>query len=99
VRELGHEIAHFYDLVKEKTILWTTKQLPLRAKSTWNKSTSLISELGNQYLEKIRDTKLLKSKKDGISEFFKNINEVKKGQGSIEEPWPEGFQDEEEEVK
>ena len=46
----------------------------------------------------MRDSKLLK-KSDGISEFFKNMSNIEKGNGEIHDNYDDGSQNVEEEVK
>ena len=82
LRAMHHMSLHFYSGGKEKIYFWVTKQLPMRAKNSWNKFVTYIREAGEKYGGDMRNTKLLK-KSEGISEFFKNISELEKGSGEI----------------
>lgn len=96
-RELSHDVAHLYSEFRGWLEFFVKKQLPLRTKSTLNKSQVFIKEQSDKYLELIRDSKLLR-KSDGISEFFKNVSSVEKGNGEID-GYSEAFQEEDSEVK
>jgi len=97
VRNLSHRAAHEYTELREKAEFFVKKQLPMYSKSLLNKSQTLVQEKSAKYLELIRDSKLLK-KSDGISEFFKNVSKVERGNGEID-GYSEAFQDKESEVK
>lgn len=97
VRDFSHKAAHNYAEFRERAEFFIKKQLPLHSRSMINKSHSLVQEKSAKYLELIRDSKLLK-KSDGISEFFKTIGDVEKGNGEID-GYSEAFQEEESEVK
>jgi hypothetical protein len=81
VREMSHSTAELYSDFKEHAAHFVSKQLPLHAKSFYNKSEVYLKERIEYYIGNIRGSKLLK-KSDGISEFFKSI-EIEKGAGQI----------------
>ena len=83
VRDLSHRTAHEYAELRERAEFFIKKQLPMHSRSLLNKSQALAQEKSAKYLELIRDSKLLK-KSDGISEFFKNVSSVEKGNGEID---------------
>lgn len=83
VRELSHRLTQIYSEKKEEALHFLNKQLPLKLKSHWLKASAAAKEAGEQYLQKIRDARIIKRKKEGISEFFKSIDEVEKGSGEI----------------
>jgi hypothetical protein len=84
VRKIHHEALHFYSEGKDKYSFWLKKQLPLKLKSLSNRALSLIRERLQERFGDVRNSRLLK-RSDGISEFFKNISEVEKGGGEINE--------------
>lgn len=81
-RRLYHESIRSYSETKEKLLFLVEKQLPLRAKNLWNKSTTYLKDRVEKSLGDIRGSRLLK-KSDGLSEFFKNISDIEKGKGEI----------------
>ncbi|MSR87709.1 MAG: FAD-binding oxidoreductase [Candidatus Zambryskibacteria bacterium] len=87
-RELHIQTFHHYSVGKEKMYFWIRNQLPLRAKNWLNKSISYIQEILNKYAGNIRNSHLLK-RSDGISEFFKSIADIEKGNGKINETYEE----------
>lgn len=93
VRHLHNEILRQYSTAKEKSAFWVKKQLPLKVKSNLNKLHAYAKEKGVEYMGDMRDSRLIK-KSDGISEFFKNISEIEKGTGEINESLPEGLENE-----
>ena len=82
MRELHHQSVRFYSLGKEKTAFFVKKQLPMRSRNSLNKSLTTLREQAERFENLIRDSKLLR-KSDGISEFFKNMSTVEKGNGEI----------------
>lgn len=80
--EYRHGALHAYTVGKERADFWLRKQLPLRSKNWWYKLVSFVEERSNQYLGEMRDAKLFK-RSDGLSEFFKNISEIEKGNGEL----------------
>jgi hypothetical protein len=82
VRDIYHKLASFYSEGKEKLIFFVNKQLPLRTKNIFYKLLNFIKEKFEDTFGNIRNSRLLK-KSDGISEFYKNISEIEKGNGEI----------------
>jgi hypothetical protein len=93
IRELHGEALRKYSQTKDKSAFWIKKQLPLKLKSLVNKMQAYAKEKGEEYLGDMRDSRLIK-KSDGISEFFKNISEIEKGGGEINETLPEELREE-----
>ncbi len=83
VRNATLDFAHKYSEWKERGHIYLTNQLPLRSKNLLNKVTALLKERLQRHVGDIRGSKFLK-KKDGLSEYFKNISE-KQGEGRIDE--------------
>jgi len=78
IREYSHSSIHKYSLYKEKSEIFIKKQLPLQAKNTVNKAEAMIRDKFEKYVGNIRNTKFLSSRnKEGISEFFKNMDDLK----------------------
>jgi hypothetical protein len=82
VREIHHKALHHYSYGKDRFAFWFKKQMPLKIKSLWNHFLAYLEEKSVEYLGDVRNSRLLK-KSDGISEFFKNISEIEKGGGEI----------------
>ncbi len=82
VREIHHQALHHYSHSKDRFSFWFKKQMPLKLKSFWNRFLAYMQNKSVRYLGDVRNSRLLK-KSDGISEFFKNISEVEKGGGEI----------------
>jgi|SRR3989344_316665 len=82
IRGLYHKAVHFYSEGKEKISFFFKKQIPIHSKNFLNKLLSFLREKRAQYIDNMRNSKLLK-KSDGISEFFKNMSDVEKGNGEI----------------
>ncbi|MEX0932441.1 MAG: hypothetical protein WDZ61_00915 [Parcubacteria group bacterium] len=85
VRSWAHRSAHLYSEGKEKASFFLVKQLPIRTRNLWNKTSSQAGELGAVYLDKIRGARILKSTDEGLSDFFRNLSsreseEEKKGE-------------------
>jgi len=87
-RTIHHKSIHSYSIGKERLAFWLKKQLPMRSKNLWNKFQALVAQTADKYMGDIRNSRLLK-KPDGISEFFKNISEIEKGGGEINEVYLE----------
>ncbi|MDO8565376.1 MAG: hypothetical protein Q7R67_02035 [bacterium] len=87
-RALHHQAVRLYSEGKERADFLIKKQLPMRSRHTFNKLVTLLQEQSERYAGRMRDSKLLK-KSDGISEFFKNMSEVEKGAGEINEAYEE----------
>lgn len=82
LKELNHKLAEHYLKARDEIERFIKKTVRMRVKLSLNKFTSFIKERMDEYSESLRDTRLLK-KSDGLSEFFKSIKEVEKGQGEI----------------
>ena len=78
VRNATSEFAHKYSLWKERSHLYITNQLPLRAKNYFNKLSALAKERLEKHVGDIRGSKFLK-KSDGLSEYLKSISEKENG--------------------
>lgn len=83
VRELHNEAVRIYSTTKEKTAFLISRQIPRYSKSSLNKVLTKFEENMQVYLERLRDSKIIKKKDEGISEFFKSMSEVEKGGGEI----------------
>lgn len=94
VREISHRLAHKYVEGKEKLNFFFKKQLSLKTRSFINRSRVQVQEKIREYIGDIRNSRLLR-KNEGISEFLKNMSEVEKGNGQIDET----FENSEEEVR
>ncbi|MBX4206536.1 hypothetical protein KW784_02000 [Candidatus Parcubacteria bacterium] len=81
-RDLYHKGLHFYSEGKHKFLFFMKKQLPAKARIYANKGITKLKEVGEERFGNIRNSRLI-GKKEGISEFFKNISEVKKGAGEL----------------
>lgn len=81
-RKLYHTAVHLYSEGKEKTLLFFQKKIRMHLRNSLNKLISFLKEKKGQYINNMRNSKLLK-KPDGISEFFKNMSNVEKGNGEI----------------
>ena len=82
IRRLYHRIVYFYSVGKERILFLINKQIPIHSKNTFNKLLFFLKERRKQYIVSMRNSRLLK-KSDGISEFFKNMSEIEKGNGEI----------------
>lgn len=97
-RILSHELAHRYSEWKEKSHFFVKKQLPLHTRNFINKAQATTKERIEKYVGDIRGSRFLK-KSDGISEFFKNLEEKENGRIDDVLEHPEGSQTETSEVK
>lgn len=84
IRVWHHQVLHLYSESKEKILLVINKKIKLHSKNTFNKFVTYLNEKKERYETNMRNSRLLK-KSDGISEFFKSISDVEKGNGTIEE--------------
>jgi hypothetical protein len=84
LREFWHEVLRLYSEEKGEFFIRMRKQLPLKARSAWNRFAASVKEKSNERFGEMRNARLLK-KSDGLSEFFKNISEIEKG-GEIHDP-------------
>ena len=91
IREIYHRAVRFYCEGKEKALFFLNKRAPIHLKNLSNKSLTFLKEKKAQYLNNMRDSRLLK-KSDGISEFFKNMSDVEKGNGEINDVYEDSSQ-------
>ena len=98
IRGLYLKIVRLYSEGKEKISFFCKKQIPIHSKNSLNKLLIFIRKRREQYVVSMRDAKLLK-KSDGISEFFKNMSEIEKGNGEIHDSIERDFQDDKKEVR
>ncbi|MDO8590200.1 MAG: hypothetical protein Q7R69_02920 [bacterium] len=98
VRAIYHKVVHLYSEGKEKTSFLFHKQIPIHSRNSFNKLLVYLGEKREQYANNMRDSRLLK-KSDGISEFFKNISDIEKGNGEIHDVCEDGSQDDKKEVR
>ncbi|MDO8729158.1 MAG: hypothetical protein Q7K26_04735 [bacterium] len=82
IRRFYHHIIYYYSVGKEQILFLIKKQIPIHSKNAFNKLLTFLKEKKGQYIVSMRDSRLLR-KQDGISEFFKNISEIKKENGEI----------------
>jgi hypothetical protein len=82
IREIYHKTVHLYSEAKEKMAFLFKKQIPMHSRKFFNKSIAYLKAKREQYTHNMRNSKLLK-KSDGISEFFKNMSNIEKGNGEI----------------
>lgn len=87
VRSLHHKALHHYSHSKDRLAFWFRMQLPLKLKGFWNRFQYHIKARSSEYIGDVRGSRLLK-KSEGISEFFKNVSEIEKGAGEINEALP-----------
>ncbi len=97
-RNLYHRAVHYYSEGKEKAIFIFKRRIPLHSKNSSNKLLSYLVDKKAKYLNNMRNSRLLK-KSDGISEFFKNMSSIEKGNGEIHDVYEDGSQEVEKEVK
>jgi hypothetical protein len=98
IRKFYHTAVHLYSEGKEKTFFFFKKQIRMHSRNSLNKIISFLEEKRGQYIRNMRDSRLLK-KSDGISEFFKNMSEVEKGNGVIHDIYKDGSQNEKKELE
>ena len=98
IRDFHHKTALFYLDGKEKTSFILNRQIPIHSKNLSNKLVSFLKEKRERYTNNMRDSRLLR-KSDGMSEFFKNMSDLEKGNGEINDVYENGSQNVEEEVK
>lgn len=79
VRNVYQKATHHYSETKEKGRIFVTKQLPMHSKNLLNKAEILVKEKSEKYLGNIRNSHLLNNKKEGLSEFFKNLSDKENG--------------------
>ena len=98
IREFYHQTVRFYSEGKEKSLFFFKKHVPLHTKNSLNKLLTFLRKQMEQYIVNMRDSRLLK-KSDGISEFFKNMSDIEKGNGEINDVYDDGSQDDKKEVR
>lgn len=98
IRKYYHRIIHFYSSGKEKVSFSFKRQIPMHSKNSFNKIVSFLKEQKERHVNNIRDSKLLK-RPDGISEFFKNMSEIEKGNGEMNDVYEDSSQEDKKEVK
>ncbi len=84
IRDCHYKCLHLYSEGKERMLFFFNKQVSLHSRNIFNKLIAFLKEKREQYETNIRNSRLLK-KPDGISEFFKSISEVERGNGEINE--------------
>ncbi|MEK7461533.1 MAG: hypothetical protein AAB586_00465 [Patescibacteria group bacterium] len=94
IRKLYHQVVHLYSEGKERMLFLIHKQLPIYYRKSHNKLLTFTEKKREQYFISMRDSKLLK-KSDGISEFFKNISNIEKGNGEIHDIYEDDSLDDE----
>lgn len=83
-RTVHHDVLRYYSLGKEKVTFLVSKQLPRYSRSSINKVMARVEERLDKHFHNIRDSRLLK-KSESISDFFKTMSEVEKGEGELHE--------------
>src|SRR3989344_1997569 len=81
-RDFYHKAIHLYSEGKQRISFLFKRQIPIHSKNSFNKLISFIKEKRERYVNNMRDTRLLK-KSDGISEFIKNMSDIERGNGEI----------------
>ncbi|KKT95754.1 MAG: hypothetical protein UW97_C0022G0005 [Parcubacteria group bacterium GW2011_GWA2_45_15] len=97
IRGLYLKVVRLYSEGKERISFFYKKQIPIHSRNSLNKLLIFIRKRREQYAVSMRDAKLLK-KSDGISEFFKNMSELEKGNGEIHDSVGRDSQDNKKEV-
>lgn len=82
-QELQDRFLAMYLDSKEIVSLWVRKHLPFKARSLKNRTLAWSKESAKKVMGDLRDSRLLKKREDGMSEFFKNISDIEKGNGKI----------------
>lgn len=82
-RDLYHKSLRFYSEGKIKAVFFFKKQLPVRIKIYTNKSVAWFQARFEERFGDVRGSRFIK--REGISEFFKNISEIEKGKGELHE--------------
>lgn len=88
-----HGTLHFYENWKEQAAFFMSRQAPMRIKNSWNKMETFVRERKEEYLLKMRDARIIK-RREGISEFYKNLASIERGNGEINETFGGDFQNE-----
>ena len=82
IRRFYHLTIHFYSEGREYFLFFLKKQISMHSRNSLNKLLAFLRKKRERYVESMRDSRLLK-KSDGISEFFKNMSNIEKGNGEI----------------
>ena len=107
IRDWHHKVLRWYSEGKEKVLFIFKRQVPIHSRNTFNKLVTYLKEKRDQYENNMRNSRLLK-KPAGISEFFKSMSDIEKGNGAIDETLEDtrqndavglGSQNKQEEVK
>ena len=98
IREFYHRTVRFYFEGKKWSAFFIKRQVPIHSKNSFNKFVIFLKDKKTQYLGDMRDSRLLK-KSDGISEFFKNMSSIEKGNGVIHDDLETGSQEAEKELE
>lgn len=83
-RDMYHKGLKLYSDGKVKLVFFVKRELPVRAKIYFNKGLAWLEEQLEEQLGDVRNSRLL-NRREGISEFFKNISEIEKGAGELHE--------------
>jgi|SRR3989344_509416 len=97
IRAFHHLTVRLYSEGKEKLAFFLQRQIQMHSKNLWHKLMALLKEKREQYIGNIRNSRLLK-KSDGISEFFKNMSSIEKGNGEIHDVLPNDSQENKKEL-
>lgn len=98
IRGFYRRAVHLYSEGKEQARFFFKRQIPIHSKNSFNKLISFLKEKRGQYIGNMRNSRLLK-KSDGISEFFKNMSDVEKGNGEINDVYEDNSQNDKKELE
>lgn len=98
IRRFYHLTIHFYSEGREYFLFFLKKQISMHSRNSLNKLLAFLRKKRERYVESMRDSRLLK-KSDGISEFFKNMSNIEKGNGEIHDSIGRDSQDDKKEVR
>lgn len=76
MKDLSHRTAHIYTDKREELVFFLEKQLPLHTRNAFNKAKLILEEKIRILIDDIRGHRFMK-KNEGITEFFKSIEEEK----------------------
>jgi hypothetical protein len=79
LRALLHSSATLYTTAKERTLFFLKKQLPLKTRSYWNRLLAFLKDKTDKNLVRMRDIKIIRPRKQNISEFFRNLPKKETG--------------------
>jgi len=97
IRRFYHLTIHFYSEGREYFLFFLKKQISMHSRNSLNKLLAFLRKKRERYVESMRDSRLLK-KSDGISEFFKNMSNIEKGNGEIHDSIGRDSQDDKKEL-